>query len=643
MLRRAIALLCLLVLPFAVIAQDNAAPRGKVWVQVASEPELPGAVASAERYARDFDFTRVFLTRNGRFAIALGVVDATQADDTLSALIRRGQIPGDTLTVDGADYLTEIWSAQRAANSESGYEAELADAIAREARFSEEERRAVQSALLWTGDYTDRIDGVFGPNTRGAIRAFQERQGVLVTGYLTGTEIAALVEEGSARREAAGWRILDDAPNGIRTGLATAFFDAPEETNLGLRLDGRGPGRGALLSLLSRTGGAPTLDDLYDTARNDLLGGADFVETRSRTGFVISGRSGDRVIHSFAERRGDAVRGFILSYPVRIADLMDPIARAMMASFEHRAVATAPRLGDEMRARPPARRDDPDAMPDPRRTPDSPRNTGTGVAGDPSDRTRPRPNERADLDPPRTRPEPRFRPDPRVRPDPRMRPEPPRRDRPRIRRDDRDVDSTGTGFYVTTDGKLVTNFHVVDGCVRMIVDGNDEAEVLAVDRRNDLALLQHSETRTEAEVARFAAEAPRLNSDVTVVGYPLYGLLGGLNVTRGVISSLAGLRGNQTFIQISAEVQPGNSGGPALDARGYVVGVVQSKLNAVKLSEETGDIPQNVNFAIRAEIARDFLSGEGIEVLTGDNRDALEPADLAEAAQRFTVLLECIK
>ncbi|MEM9196577.1 MAG: serine protease, partial [Pseudomonadota bacterium] len=184
---------------------------------------------------------------------------------------------------------------------------------------------------------------------------------------------------------------------------------------------------------------------------------------------------------------------------------------------------------------------------------------------------------------------------------------------------------------------------VVDGCRQMIVDGGDEVEVLAVDRVNDLALLAHQVTRTDAQIARFAPSGPRLNSDVTVVGYPLYGLLGGLNVTRGVVSSLKGLRGDETFIQISAEVQPGNSGGPALNARGYVVGVVQSKLDAVRLSERIGDIPQNVNFAIRADIAQTFLKENGVDPLIGSERDRLEPADLAEAAQEFTVLLECIK
>ena len=112
----------------------------------------------------------------------------------------------------------------------------------------------------------------------------------------------------------------------------------------------------------------------------------------------------------------------------------------------------------------------------------------------------------------------------------------------------------------------------------------------------DLALLQTSVLQ-EKTVAVFAQSPARLNSDITVVGYPLSGLLGGLNVTRGSVSSLKGLRGDGVQMQISAPVQPGNSGGPVVSGSGAIVGVVVSKLNARRVADETGDIPQNVNFA----------------------------------------------
>jgi S1-C subfamily serine protease len=92
------------------------------------------------------------------------------------------------------------------------------------------------------------------------------------------------------------------------------------------------------------------------------------------------------------------------------------------------------------------------------------------------------------------------------------------------------------------------------------------------------------------------------------LGYPLSGLLSSdANVSVGNVSALAGLRDDSRYLQISAPVQPGNSGGPLLDASGHLVGIVTAKLDAVRLARFTGDIPQNVNFALKTEVARTFF------------------------------------
>ena len=94
-------------------------------------------------------------------------------------------------------------------------------------------------------------------------------------------------------------------------------------------------------------------------------------------------------------------------------------------------------------------------------------------------------------------------------------------------------------------------------------------------------------------------------------------------------------------MQISAPVQPGNSGGPVVNAAGQIVGVVVSKLNAQMVAEATGDIPQNINFAIRAEIAKLFLYQSGVEPVVVEEQPALSPEDLAESARGFTRLITC--
>ena len=126
-----------------------------------------------------------------------------------------------------------------------------------------------------------------------------------------------------------------------------------------------------------------------------------------------------------------------------------------------------------------------------------------------------------------------------------------------------------------------------------------------------------------------------------MAGYPLHGLLGGLNVTRGAISGLSGLGGDETTLQISAPVQPGNSGGPAVDRSGNVVGVVVSKLDAVMMADAFGDIPQNINFAIRGDVAQSMLASNGISFDRAGQSRRFDGPELAAELEAATVLIEC--
>lgn len=198
---------------------------------------------------------------------------------------------------------------------------------------------------------------------------------------------------------------------------------------------------------------------------------------------------------------------------------------------------------------------------------------------------------------------------------------------------------SGSGFLVSNSGHVLTNAHVVSECNNIYVD-NQSAQLLGSSDDFDLALLLTSPALSK-KPAKFSPSPALLNSDVTVAGYPYAGLLSGLNVTRGAISSLKGLRGEATQMQISAPVQPGNSGGPVIGADGEVVGVVVAKLDAKKLSEATGDIPQNVNFAIRGEIAKLFLSQHGVEPIMGESNERVDSVELARMAGLFTVFIEC--
>lgn len=205
--------------------------------------------------------------------------------------------------------------------------------------------------------------------------------------------------------------------------------------------------------------------------------------------------------------------------------------------------------------------------------------------------------------------------------------------------------SSGSGFVVSRDGMILTNKHVVRGCDALRVRGDSgtavRARVVAVDSSDDLALLQAQGAPWPVATFR-AGPQPRPGDDVVAVGYPLNGLLADqVNVTVGTINALAGMYNDQHQVQMSAPVQPGSSGGPLFDASGNVVGIVVTKLNAKVVAEAMGDIPQNVNFAIKGSIARTFLEARGVAFGQEPSTKVLSHADVGDIGRKVTVLVEC--
>jgi S1-C subfamily serine protease len=206
--------------------------------------------------------------------------------------------------------------------------------------------------------------------------------------------------------------------------------------------------------------------------------------------------------------------------------------------------------------------------------------------------------------------------------------------------------SSGSSFFITGEGHLLTNAHVVSDCRTIMVSyGAGEiraGRLIARDETNDLAVLKIDAPQTS--VATFRSGV-RVGESVAVYGFPLFGLLAsGGNFTLGNVTALAGLRDDSRMLQISAPVQPGNSGGPLLDESGAIVGIVVSKLNAIKLAMATSDLAQNINFAIKASTAQAFVEAQGLKVREAPKgAPPLRPADLADLAKSVTAHVECQK
>jgi S1-C subfamily serine protease len=205
---------------------------------------------------------------------------------------------------------------------------------------------------------------------------------------------------------------------------------------------------------------------------------------------------------------------------------------------------------------------------------------------------------------------------------------------------------SGTGFVIDATGHIMTNHHVIDGCVGDI-KGNLTGGVPAVlrvvskDAANDMALLQ-GPTDTFKSFAKIRDRSIRSGDSVTAIGFPFHGLLSSdFTVTTGIVSSLSGIKNDSRYLQISAPVQPGNSGGPLLDGSGHIVGVVSEKLNAFGVIRATGAIPENINFAIKTGAIRDFLDNSVVAYETAAPGAELKTSEVADAARAWTLLITC--
>jgi len=162
----------------------------------------------------------------------------------------------------------------------------------------------------------------------------------------------------------------------------------------------------------------------------------------------------------------------------------------------------------------------------------------------------------------------------------------------------------GTG-WVCRGGLIVTNYHVIKNSKKIEVyfqDGfRSSAEVVSRDTANDLAILKTAK-KMNMRALPMATEWTDIGTKVFTIGYPHPDVMGiSPKLTDGVVSSTSGVMDDPRFYQITVPVQSGNSGGPLLNMSGEVVGIVTSKLSAINMLKYTGDLPENVNYAVKVQ------------------------------------------
>jgi S1-C subfamily serine protease len=221
---------------------------------------------------------------------------------------------------------------------------------------------------------------------------------------------------------------------------------------------------------------------------------------------------------------------------------------------------------------------------------------------------------------------------------------------------------TGSGFFVSKMGHVITNAHVVHNCNKVTIGDNANkqvpAEVVNTDKSNDLALLKLSTLEMASAESKslikklgivvvplaskglLRDEDVRLGEKVLVAGYPFGDTFSNtIKVTTGVVSATRGAGDNSGQFQLDAAVQPGNSGGPIYDSGGNIVGVVVAQLN----KRTFGSFVENMNFGIKASTVRQFLVASGINSKKSERTEEKSTEQLAEIAKNQALMVMCLQ
>ena len=195
--------------------------------------------------------------------------------------------------------------------------------------------------------------------------------------------------------------------------------------------------------------------------------------------------------------------------------------------------------------------------------------------------------------------------------------------------------SSGTAFFVSNKGHLLTNNHVVEGCnISKITYNNKDYDVrlLATDKNLDLALLKVN--LKNKSYIDFARDEPMKMQKVYVGGYPLgKGLSDDLKISSGIVSSLKGFEDNSNEIQIDAPINPGNSGGPIINENGDLIAIAVSGL--------AKDQTEGINFGIKSSAAELFLKSNKVSPNKSLYSRKLNNDKLLDILEKGTVYTYC--
>ena len=200
--------------------------------------------------------------------------------------------------------------------------------------------------------------------------------------------------------------------------------------------------------------------------------------------------------------------------------------------------------------------------------------------------------------------------------------------------------STGSGFFVSSNGFILTNHHVINNANIISIYYQNKtypAKLIYADENNDIALLKSEIKSIPIPLSR---NQNNTGSEVAALGYPLIGLQGNeLKITFGHINSLSGIQNDIRYFQIDTPIQPGNSGGPLINFYGEVSGIITAALSQEATLINSGVINQNVNYAIKIDYAIPLLRQAGIDTQFNMPRKLMNAEEVAKKFEESVVLV----
>ncbi len=207
---------------------------------------------------------------------------------------------------------------------------------------------------------------------------------------------------------------------------------------------------------------------------------------------------------------------------------------------------------------------------------------------------------------------------------------------------------SGTGFYVSNTGHIITNEHVVRGCEQVMLRGTMQptsAKVLATNAKFDLALLQSQRRPSRIASLRTNDETMMVEDPVMVMGYPLdSGVSGQYVVNLSKITGLSGPQNEPHWLQFADAALQGNSGGPLLDASGNVIGVIVGKTKLSHIDPQSGKktVVSEADVALNLAVLREFLKLNNVYFRSRDSRNYYSINRVENQARQYVMNIHCL-